>query len=86
MAGESGEGPRKAAALRGLWEVIDELEQSCARQATRNTQLSLGLMDQSKELMDYLHKRLLPPQRQTYDRGGAYAQVRPDAALLNARL
>lgn len=43
-------------------------------------------MDQSKELMDYLHKRLLPPQRQTYDRGGAYAQVRPDAALLNARL
>ena len=72
--------------VRGLWEVIDELEQSCARQATRNTQLSLGLMDQSKELMDYLHKRLLPPQRQTYDRGGAYAQVRPDAALLNARL
>ena len=85
-AGESGEGPRKAAALRGLWEVIDELEQSCARQATRNTQLSLGLMDQSKELMDYLHKRLLPPPRQTSDRGGAYAQVRPDAALLNARL
>lgn len=79
-AGESGEGPRKAAALRGLWEVIDELEQSCARQATRNTQLSLGLMDQSKELMDYLHKRLLPPQRQTYDRGVhtlRYGRTRP---------
>lgn len=85
-AGEGGDGPHKAAALRELWEIIDDLEQLCARQATRNTQLSLGLMDQSKELMDYLHKRLLPPQRQTYDRGGAYAQVRPDAALLNARL
>lgn len=85
-AGENGEGARKAAALRQLWDTIDELEQLCARQATRNTQLSLGLMDQSKELMDYLHKRLLPPQRQTYDRGGMFTQVRPDAALLNARL
>lgn len=85
-AGEGGEGPAKAAALRELWNAIDELEQSCARQATRNTQLSLGLMDQSKELMDYLHKRLLPPSRQTYGPKGAYTQLRPDAALLNARL
>ena len=85
-AEEGGEGARKAAALRQLWDTIDDLEQTCARQATRNTQLSLGLMDQSKELMDYLHKRLLPPQQQTYDRGGMFTQVRPDAALLNARL
>ena len=73
-------------ALTGLWHAIDDGEQRCARQASRNTELSLGLMDQSKEMLNYLHTRLLPPQTNTYGRQGRYTQARPTAALLSGRL
>lgn len=73
-------------ALRSLWERIDNGEQSCARQAARNTELSLALMDQSKKMLDYLHKRVLPPKLDTYGRRGRYTQPRPEAALISGRL
>lgn len=50
-------------ALTELWRRIDAGEQACARRASRNTELSLGLMDQSKRMLDYLHARILPPSR-----------------------
>ena len=72
--------------LRSLWSNIDRDEQSCAKQAARNTELSLALMDQSKKMLDYLHKRVLPPQHDTYGRKGRYTQSRPEAALISGRL
>ncbi|MCH5277641.1 MAG: flagellar protein FlgN [Desulfovibrionaceae bacterium] len=78
--------PEQGEALNELWNAIDEGEQNCARQASRNTELSLGLMDQSKHMLDYLHARLLPPQQDTYGRQGRYTQSRPAAALLSGRL
>ena len=72
--------------LRALWQTIDDSEQTCARKASRNTELSLGLMDQSTELLDYLHKRILPPQSQTYGRSGRYTQNHPEASLISGRL
>lgn len=73
-------------ALAGLWRHIDEGEQARARQASRNTDLSLGLMDQSKRMLDYLHARILPPQQDTYGRRGRYTQNRPAASLFSGRL
>ncbi len=72
--------------LRALWERIDAGEQTCARQATQNTQLSLGLMDQSKDLLEYLHSRILPPQETTYGRKGRYQQAHPAPSLFSSRL
>jgi flagellar biosynthesis/type III secretory pathway chaperone len=73
-------------ALRELWKLIDEREQSCARQATHNTELSLGLMDQSTQILDFLHKRILPPRRETYGRGGRFIQGHPAPSLISGRL
>jgi flagellar biosynthesis/type III secretory pathway chaperone len=72
--------------LRALWARIDEREQACARQATHNTELSLGLMDQSTRLLDFLHKRILPPQEETYGRKGRFIRPHPAPSLLSGRL
>ena len=67
------------------WLSIDKKEQACARQASLNTRLSLGLLDQSKDLLNYLHERLIPPQRTNYSRRGTYAKEHPQAAVFSAR-
>lgn len=68
-----------------LWMSIDGKEQACAKQASLNTRLSLGLLDQSKDLLNYLHERILPPQRTNYSRRGTYAKLHPQASVLSAR-
>ena len=73
-------------ALREMWRQADEREQSCARQATLNCQISLALLDVSSDMLDYLHSRVLPPQRSAYGRAGAYTRTRPDAVLISGRL
>ncbi len=65
-----------------ILQDIDDKEQICAKQASRNTQLSLGLLDQSKELLDFLHKRIVPPQKNTYGKLGSYVEHRPGPALI----
>lgn len=78
--------PEQGETLSGLWHAIDDAEQRCARLASRNTELSLALMDQSKHMLDYLHTHILPPRQDTYGRRGRYTQQRPAAALLSGRL
>lgn len=78
--------PEQGQMLTTLWQTIDRTEQKCARQATRNTELSLALMDQSKEMLDYLHSRLIPPQQDTYGRRGRYVQHHPEASLISNKL
>lgn len=68
-----------------LWLSIDKKEQACARQASLNTRLSLGLLDQSKDLLNYLHERIVPPQRTAYSRRGTYAKQHPQASVFSAR-
>ena len=73
-------------ALRELWHLADEYEQICARQATQNCEISLGLLDVSKDMLDYLYSRLLPPPQAAYSRAGAYVRRPPEAALISGRL
>lgn len=68
-----------------LWLNIDKKEQACAKQASLNTRLSLGLLDQSKDLLNYLHERIVPPQRTGYSRRGTYAKQHPQASVFSAR-
>lgn len=75
----------RGAALRELWSLADEYEQICARQATHNSEISLALLDVSKDMLDFLHNRLVPPPQNTYGRAGAYVQQRPDAVLISGR-
>ena len=74
-------------AVLELLRTLDELEQRCARQATQNTELSLGLLDQSRALLNTLHRQISPKTGSTYGKRGAMRSIRrPEAALLVGRL
>jgi flagellar biosynthesis/type III secretory pathway chaperone len=73
-------------ALRELWETADEYEQICSRQATQNCEISIALLDVSKDMVEYLYSRILPPQKSAYGPAGAYTQTRPEAVLISGRL
>jgi len=74
-------------AMLDLLKSLDDCEQRCARQATQNTDLSLGLLDQSRALVNTLHAQISPKTGNTYGKRGAMRSIRrPDAALLEGRL
>ena len=77
----------EGAALLDLLTVIDRAEQDAARQATRNSQLSLALLDQSSRTLQALTSQVMPPKAETYGRrGGMRVQNHPEAALISGRL
>ena len=74
-------------ALLELLQTLDGLEQRCAQQATQNTELSLGLLDQSRALLNTLHSQISPKTGSTYGKRGSMSNIRrPEAALLAGRL
>lgn len=72
--------------VRRLYHLIDSLEQHCSRQATRNAELSLALLDQSQSLLTFLHKQIAPKQTGCYGSGGRLRDERPAAAIYSGRL
>lgn len=71
--------------VRRLYHLIDSLEQRCSRQATHNTELSLALLDQSQDLLVFLHNQIQPKQTQCYGAGGRLRDTRPQAAIFTGR-
>lgn len=71
--------------VRRLFHLIDGLEQHCSRQATHNTELSLALLDQSHELMLFLHKHIAPKPAECYGAQGRLRESRPGAAIYSGR-
>lgn len=67
--------------LLELIKSIDGREQECARQAERNSELVLGLMDQGKSLLDFLHEQVAPKTQETYSAKGRFTQ-RPQGGNL----
>ena len=65
---------------------IDVSEQDAARQASRNTTLSLALLDQSSRTLQALTKQAMPPKAETYGRRGGMRTQHPQAALISGRL
>lgn len=72
--------------VRKLFHLIDSLEQRCSRQATHNTELSLALLDQSQNLLVFLHEQITPKPATRYGGGGRILNDRPAAALYSGRL
>jgi len=74
-------------AVLELLAKLDELEQISARQASQNTELSLSLLDQSRALLNTLHRQIAVQTGGTYGKHGAMSSLRrPEAALLMGRL
>ena len=75
------------AAMRMRLQSIDKSEQAVARQASRNTNLSLALLDQSSRTLHALTSQAMPPKAETYGRrGGMSVQRQTQAALISGRL
>lgn len=76
----------QGAAIADLLSAIDAAEQKSARQANYNTRLSLALLDQSQELLDYLQDQVKPENISVYGRSGTYQNHRPQAAIFSGRM
>ncbi|MDO5484576.1 MAG: flagellar protein FlgN [Desulfovibrionaceae bacterium] len=77
----------QANALRELFAAIDTSEQTASRQASRNAQLSLALLDQSSRNLNALTSQVSPRTGDTYGRrGGMRRSNHPQAAILSGRL
>ncbi|MTJ94223.1 MAG: flagellar protein FlgN [Desulfovibrio sp.] len=74
------------AAMLATLRSIDTSEQSVARQASRNTTLSLALLDQSSRTLQALTSQAMPPKAETYGRRGGMRTQHPQAALISGRL
>lgn len=72
--------------LKHILRVIDVAEQRCARQAEKNTAMSLALLDQSHDLMTHLHNQITPRHELVYGSKGGYTTHRPPASILSGRL
>lgn len=74
-------------ALEQLFASVDRSEQSVSRQASRNAQLSLALLDQSTRNLQALTSQVAPPAVGVYDRSGDMRRAQhPQAALISGRL
>lgn len=78
--------PEKGIELVEILKAIDSAEQKSARQASHNTRLSLALLDQSQELLDFLQDQVTPENTSVYGRGGRYQTHRPQAAIISGRM
>lgn len=68
-------------------QAMDDAEQAGARQAEKNRQLVLGLFDQSRRTLEFMHNQIRPKNENAYSKRGVMAQVanhRP--SLLEGRL
>ncbi len=72
--------------IEKLLARIDDQEQKCAVQATKNHQLAQALLEQSSSMLDFLHREITPKQQNVYSARGRYTNPAPQASLINGRL
>jgi flagellar biosynthesis/type III secretory pathway chaperone len=73
------------ALLAEVMERVDALEQRCAVQAEKNSHLAMALADQSRNMLDFLHKQIQPKGNATYSQRGRVSSSHPEAALFRGR-
>lgn len=66
-------------------KIMDALEQKCAVLAEKNSRMAFGLAEQSRNMLDFIHKKIQPKHEDTYAKNGRYQNHRPDAAIFRGR-
>lgn len=74
-----------AARLRKVVDRADAKEQKAAVTAERNAYMARGLMEQSRSMLEFLHKAVQPKNANTYGLGGRLSNTRPQAAIMDGR-
>ena len=68
-------------------QAMDDAEQTGALQAEKNRQLVLGLFDQSRRTLEYMHDQIRPKNENGYSKRGLMAKAGNQApSLLEGRL
>lgn len=75
-----------AANFAELLQKMDDTEQRCAVQASKNNQMALALFEQSKGLLNFMHDQIKPKNTTAYGRSGRFAKAPSNARLLSGRL
>lgn len=75
----------QAECIHDLVAKIDLAERKSTKQARFNTQISLALLDQSQDLLNFLRKKVSEKPVSGYGAKGAYKSARAQAALLIGR-
>lgn len=73
-------------AIKIIFQSIDDGEQAVSRQASRNAQLSLALLDQSTRTLNALTSQVAPKAGVYSRHGGMLNVAHPQAALISGRL
>lgn len=74
-----------AEAVRAALVDLDRAEQACAMQAAKNQYLVMGLYDQSRNLLDFLHEKI-QPKVAAYSSRGRMARPGSRPSLVSGRL
>jgi hypothetical protein len=76
----------KQESLRTLVADIERQEKLCSEQANRNADLSMALVAQSRQLIEYMQEQVSPAGSGMYGKNGLKDTARPDGALVQGRL
>ena len=66
--------------------MLEETEQKCGVQASKNNEMAMALFDQSKGLLEFMHNQIKPKNTHAYAASGRFAQASNNARLLTGRL
>lgn len=72
--------------FENLLAMLDETEQKCGVQASKNGELTMALFDQSKKLLNFMHDQIKPKNTSSYAASGRFARASSSARLLTGRL
>lgn len=76
----------KQESLRTLVADLGRQEKLCSKQAARNADLSMALVEQSRTLIEYMQEQVTPAGSQVYGRRGVRNTAKPDGSLVQGRL
>ncbi len=71
--------------LEALLQEIEELEKQCSRQATVNADLVMALVNQSQDMLSFMHDQIKPRNEEVYSRKGRFADDATEPRLLQGR-
>lgn len=72
--------------FEALLTKMDDTEQACGTQASKNNEMAMALYDQSQSLLSFMHNQIKPKNTNAYAASGRFAQAPANARLLTGRL
>lgn len=76
----------QGAELETLVREIEQLERQCSRQATTNADLVMALVEQSRDMLSFMHDQVKPRNEDVYSRQGSFTSDATEPRLLQGRL